>query len=167
MPTPVFVVCSESISQDRETNKLSIFSIIERLNLRIGEKPDGTPEKIAITAFRGRLTAVWMFNPGEVNIPFEHEVAFLLPPNGEELLGPKTDFLLREGFQFYRFITPLVGFPAILKSGTLNLVSRVRRVGDSDWISQSCPVFVSVNEPSTEMKSKMDSRASAGYNNLL
>jgi len=154
MPRPVFVVCSESISQDRETNLLSIFSIIERLDFFIGGKPDGTsdPAQMAIKHFRARLTAVWMFDPDEVNIPFEHEVAFLLPPNGEEVLGAKTEFSLREGFHLHRFVTALVGLPPI-KTGTLNLVSRVRRAGDSDWISQSYPVVVSVSEPSTELKS--------------
>lgn len=91
-----------------------------------------------------------MFDPDEANIPFEHEVAFLLPPNGEQVLSSKTQFSHREGFQLHRFVTALVGLPPI-KTGTLNLVSRVRRVGDSDWISQSYPLPVLVNEPSTDV----------------
>ena len=60
VPRPVYIICSESGSQDLNTGLVSHFQVIEAVQLSQIPMPVGVPT--AVPAFIFRATAVWMRN---------------------------------------------------------------------------------------------------------
>ena len=63
MPTPVYIVCSESGSIDSETQKVSIVNVVEKLQItKIEDLPKGEPggvQRHVIATIPLRITLVW------------------------------------------------------------------------------------------------------------
>src|SRR5438128_1103937 len=82
MPKPVYIICSQMGSEDRETGLLSVFSIIEKLQITSIPVPQpGQPPPIIQWA-PFRVYAVWMKDDGDNPAQdFEFEMNLILPPD--------------------------------------------------------------------------------------
>jgi hypothetical protein len=143
MPRPVYILCSESGSEDAQTRLLSHFNTIERI--RIAPLPaeivqPGKPIPIPSVALRA--TAVWMSN--EEDSPeqeYEYQMAFYLPPDGEEQLVLEGRFFFDADKPLYRMVV-LGMWPPFRAPGVLRIESRIRPVGGTEWLRQDYPISV-------------------------
>src|SRR5690349_11661037 len=75
MPKPIYIICSESIAQDRETNVLSLFNIIERFVVTPGaaivDNDTGMPV-VSLISFR--VIAVWMGTEDDRDVQYESQM---------------------------------------------------------------------------------------------
>jgi hypothetical protein len=143
MPQPVYIICSELISQDKETNQLSIFSIVESLEAHRGQTQRKQGHNVV---GKSRIVAVWMKDDGDEEVQFEEEIVFLLPPNDKEVVAAKGTFHFESGKYLHRSIINMLGWPPIKGSGVMWVQSRIRRKDDEQWKTQSYPIVVDFQE---------------------
>jgi hypothetical protein len=143
MPRPVYIVCSESGSEDRTTGLGSIFNVIDKIQFE--RLPQGA---VGVAGFQFRITAVWKREPGDEGQEFDYEVALTLPATANELrLASGTLVFSRP---LHRLTTQMQGPPPLQGEGELRAISRIRRSGTQDWLSQEYPVLVEEIRPPAE-----------------
>lgn len=161
MPKPAYTLFAQSISQDRETNTLSVFHIFEKLqqrNLADGETLDPRDPN-ANTAFRGVVVSVWVKDPADFGRAFLYELALIPPGTDEEevVIGTsEMKFSEDRSKPFERITIKLIGFPLATKtSGILWMESRIRAKTASEWITQRFPLAIDVvtDQPSAPTNS--------------
>ncbi len=145
MPTPVYLICSESGCEDKETGLASVFNIIDRIVAK--KRRTGTTEDrdtVLAESLSLRIVAVWRTDEeSEFETDFESELrAILLPANQQVTLLADRFRFLRE--QPKHRITVIVGRFQLEQSGQLVFESRIRRTGDSAWLTQRYIVDVLV-----------------------
>jgi hypothetical protein len=147
MPRPVYVLLAQGVCQDRDSNLITIFTIIEQIGLVVpapGEQlnrpllPGEHP--INLTDHRG--VAVWMKSDGDDG-DFEHE--FTMVADGAETgILQRVPFTFAPGTFLARFMILLRGIPVPAESGLIYLRSKVRGAGNTEWMIQDYPVRVGV-----------------------
>ena len=154
MPKPVYILCAENITQDRETNLVSISNVIEKFDVTgipvdLGQLPntDELSKKLAQTAnidIGGRplmkVIAVWALQPGDEGQEFETGMMITSPGKPDMIVGPMP-FQFGEGGIYQRAILTVGGLPP-LQSGTITVVSRMRKKGETAWKTQSYDIVV-------------------------
>src|SRR5947209_20414016 len=127
MPRPLYVICSESGAEDRETGLLSLFHIIDKLQIHTSATEEQR-KKAPLTQLR--ITSVWMSEPGDENQEFEFEVV-LRPPQGEEFKAGRGSFTF--ALPFFRITAKIIGPLPIQGEGILWIECRTRRMGVKGW----------------------------------
>ena len=132
MAKPILMVCSESGSVDHYTNLMSIFNVLEKLEVRptSGGEEDAQAARrqgrapVTGQGYRIMIAAVWAQDSDD-NTPHEYEFTMKVPGiKGEQKIGSGT-FEFSEDKQRHRLF--LSGeIPAPPQSGTLQIVNRVR-----------------------------------------
>src|SRR5262245_21223731 len=90
MPRPVYIICAESGSEDKDTQLLSLFNIVERIEVTPLPQGEG-PFLVLTTALR--VAAVWMRGEGETaEDEFEHQMVISPPANAEPVSTEVTPF---------------------------------------------------------------------------
>lgn len=138
MPTPVFIVCSESGAVDRFTNLVSLYNVYDRIIIT----PQGSGEKVSdghTPWLSIRVTAVWRSSPEERGEEFEYENSLIFPGKKEPLIGSKGKFIFKSRTQ--RFFVNAGSAPPTT-DGQLQAVSRIRRCGEEDWLEQTYSIYV-------------------------
>src|SRR5437868_4455634 len=139
MPTPVYIICSESGSEDRVSGLASVFNVIEQIEVR--PLPPPTPDQPAVVPFFPfRVSAQWMKAEDDAETdPYECQIR-LHYPGAEREPEPVAQTRLHFTRPFNRVTMranlPLA-FPAL---GLLRVECRIRREGDTDWLSQEYPI---------------------------
>jgi len=140
MPKPIYILCSESGAEDKDSGQSIHFKVIDRLLLmdRVPEKPAGV---VLVRPIPLHITAVWMrADTDDSRDQFETQVRIFLPPyNVEWIPAPSTTFSFSQ--PRYRTIMKLAGL-LLTGPGQLLIESRIRKVGDENWLSQSYPIDV-------------------------
>lgn len=136
----VYLVCSESFSLDRDTGIISVFKLLERV--AIVTRHEGMREyPLKLCAI-----AAWSSEPEDQSERFEAALR-IVNPNGEEKVLPVSAPFSFEK-ELHRIIVNLtIGLDArtTISDGLLQLQSRIRKVGESDWIeSMVYPVRIDV-----------------------
>jgi hypothetical protein len=151
MPRPVYIVVAKDIVEDKSKNFLSIFSVVEIVNLTVGpDRPDLDPEVLQELnesrrrAYEFTTVAVWMREAGDDDAQFEHQFAIVLPDH-EDLL-PAAPFQFDVALPLQRFRLIIQGIPAPEESCTINVESRVRRVETGQQWSQRYPIICTVRQ---------------------
>ena len=152
MARPVHIICSASSSTDRITNQISLFQIIDKIQIR--KSPEVTEGvKVFVVQEDLQIHATWMAEPEKGDTSedvFEHELRLIRPDGGiSPMLSTTFKFTLADN---KRFIRMTVGIPGSLPfdvPGIYSMESRIRKEGHSDWISQSCPLWVEHDDFST------------------
>jgi len=153
MPKPSYIICSEFLSQDINTEKICAFNIYEKFRLNLtGESKSSDNDggvKERSHNIDASVIAVWVRNESEhKDTLFEAEFVLYYPNNPEvpEIVianfGPfRVEVVWRlkiEGLQ----LTHAPG------SGLLRIESRIRKIGDNDWLaSQSTYILLYLDEP--------------------
>lgn len=141
MPRPMYVICAQSGAEDKRTNLVSLFNIVERFEA----VPLPTTNPAIIQSPTLYILAVWV--QGETDQPdndFEHQFVFS---------WPEQEPILTEPMRF-RFEKPLYRFMAINPgplffrgTGTFRIESKVRLVGTEEWLRQEYLVAVEMKNP--------------------
>ncbi len=146
MPKPVYIICAEGVTEDKRTNLLSFFNIVEKLIAEPlsekGEKPSKSP------IFQLRTVAVWMREESDpVDQEFEAQLQLIMPPNDEIVTAPNISrFRFKEGSFLVRITLQFMGDPPIKGAGVLRVVCLVRPVGSEEWQRQEYPIIVQIKE---------------------
>jgi hypothetical protein len=143
VPRPVYIICSESGSEDRQTALFSFFNIIEKIQIE-NRPADGEVKLVGTMPFRA--TAVWMAtDPEDWTEEYEAQMVFLLPRSNKELVVYEAPF--RFG---HDMLKPMQRFtvagycPPLDGPGFLRIESRIRKRGESNWLKQDYPIIVEV-----------------------
>jgi hypothetical protein len=154
MPKPIYIICSESGSEDGQTKSPSIFNVIEKLQFSKQLLPNMQP------LLQMRITVQWMCEPEDKNLEFEFDIKLYLPPDNTVFEAGSGKFLFAGEFQ--RQIVKFTGFMPLVGAGIMRVQARIRRVGDTQWIVQEYPLIV--EEAPTVPQAPSDSVAAQSSN---
>jgi hypothetical protein len=134
------MICSESGAEDAGTRLVSIFNVIEKVQVpRTPEPPPGAAVAV-LRALPFRVLSVWMRTeedtPGE---PYEFQVALRHPGQAEAAV------VARGHFAFIDLLSRVVlagPFPLGPATGILWVECRIRRVGGAVWLKQEYPILL-------------------------
>jgi hypothetical protein len=139
MPKPIYIICAESGVEDKRTNLVSFFNVLEKLSFF----RQGTPPP------RGRLSsmrvcAVWMREGDEPMGEYEWELTFITPHSKQEhrVGGGTFIFPNDDARRLFRCTVDVVGTPPIDGSGILSVQHRLRQLGASEWLKQEFPLII-------------------------
>jgi hypothetical protein len=143
MPKPVYILCSESGSEDRITSLLSHFKVLEQMEVReLPKPPPGHP--IAVSSFSFQIVAVWARSDEDApDQEYESSTSIFLPPGDEEIVVASGRFQFLGSKRRYRSIVNVSGV-IIAASGLFRAVDKVRPVGadNQPWLVQAYEVSV-------------------------
>ena len=148
MPKPVYIVCANSIVQDKISNLVSIQGVIERLSVTVkqsGRGPDERPATLVTEAMQFWTIAVWR----KVADDDEHEFKgqyVIIDPAGKDLSTPTTDFRFPAGDKFLFRMLMKFRIESAMSTGMLRVQARIRRGDHEDWLTQEYPIVVDVEE---------------------
>lgn len=144
MPRPLYIVCSESAAIDQDTNRASLFNVVEGLQVTVVPKPSGEGVAFVKTLdFRG--IAVWMRNEDDdPEDEYEFELAARAPGDADENVFGDGKFKFTK--RLHRFNVLIGVHKPWTESGMFVFTSRIRRVGTSEWLSQEFPILVDVTK---------------------
>jgi hypothetical protein len=135
MPRPLFIICSESGAEDKDTGLLSLFGLVQAIQVTKGPRaPQNSPAMNQL-----RITASWMQESGDESKEFEVEVA-VVPPAGEEVFLGRQEFTFEQ--QFFRMTIRVIGLIPVKTEGLHWVEARVRRLGAKAWLVQKSPLQV-------------------------
>lgn len=156
MPKPIYVICCDSISEDKTTNLLSLFAVLEKVIVvkTAVQSGDDVAAATAIgeqigrqKATETRVVAVWMKEPGDEDCVFEHEFSFIAPDGKTTSHPPPLQpFGFERSTYLQRFTLTLVGFPVPKETCVVEIQSKVRMHGDEDWLIQSYSLLFEIVE---------------------
>lgn len=141
MPKPVYIICATGVIEDKQTNLVTIFQAIETVSMTHSDDP----KRLAVNeipAEFGQMTvlSVWMKQDDDEAVSFEHQ--FVLHCDELDDVTIESDpFTFGDNAYLHRFKMTFRGIPPLQSSGMLAIISRIRKVGDTDWIdSQKYPI---------------------------
>jgi hypothetical protein len=146
MPTPVYIICCESGTEDKFTGLASHFNVVDRI---VAKKPppSGADSNVPIIPSPPplRIVAVWRADDdSDFEGIFQSEVIMRLMPKDEiGTLYSDTFSFLRERYKHR--ITVILGGLRVEESGKVIVESRIRRPDESKWLTQSYIIDVVVN----------------------
>jgi hypothetical protein len=141
MPKPVYILCSESGSEDKATSLVSHFNVIEQIELRELPRP---PEGMIplVHPLSTQITAVWTRAEGDDPTHlYEFKITIFLPPDGKELpVGSGTFIFDKPRFRATAYVKGLV----MNGPGSFRAEGRVRPVGSNEdsWVVQNYEIPV-------------------------
>ena len=122
MPKCYFLTLCGGSSLDQHSNNVTLFNIVEQVNLR----PDADPPPGAFLPLE--VHAYFQLGPGELAQPFEVRFA-LVAPSGLELLTDTTSHKSTTS----RYRTRALGLPAPVVPGQYQLCVDVKQPGSDDF----------------------------------
>lgn len=146
MPKPVYIICASGICEDKLTNLVTIFQVLEAFEYTPFENRQEMPAgQIPLEQGSSTILAVWRMDESDSNQQFEHE--FAVQAGTAELISTGlSSFSFTPPAVLQRFKMTIQGFPIMESSGYLRLISRIRKTGDVDWgASQEYPIRVTVH----------------------
>jgi hypothetical protein len=136
MPKGIYVICSESGSEDKETGLLSLFNIIDKIQFAKGP----APQKNSAPLTQLRMTACWMREEMDKDHDFEFEAVLKLPMEIDEVVIGKGTFIFDN--PFFRINVRILGPLNFKGDGILLMESRVRKIGARAWHTHSRPIII-------------------------
>lgn len=136
MLKPVYIVCCENSLEDKTTGLQSYINIYEKIlfHKNPAEVPPAPPTQI-------RVFALWVGEREDIGRQFESEVNVVLPGPSETVLELDKGTTTCTGEGWIRVTAHLIGTPPIEGPGIMRLQSRMRRVGDENWLTQEYPII--------------------------
>ncbi len=143
MPKPVYILCSESGSEDRTTSLLSHFKVLEHIEAReLPRPPAGHP--VAISSLSFQIVAVWEKTAEDAEgEEYESVTSICLPPENNEIIVATGKFDFPGSKRRYRSIVNVSGV-VISSPGTLRVRDKIRacRGTNQEWLVQAYDVSV-------------------------
>jgi hypothetical protein len=155
VPRPIYIICSQTGALDQYTNGISIFNVIE--SIKGSEiKPPSEGGVVFIKPLSMRIVAAWLRE--EADGPEQEFEAHLdvHAPNSNDLIAHVQFPLFKFTASVHRLVVPELAFAPTtdLGPGLLRFECKIRRVGETEWLScQEYVVLVEiVNELGTDAK---------------
>ena len=149
MPRPVFIICYTLGSEDKETGLLSLFRIIEKLqvaHIPFPQLPQGA-QAFLIEKDPMHVVAAWMKNAADdPNDEYEFEMSMMVPGGQEFQLGSGV-FQFDANRPVHRFTVAIRGQIPFKQAGILIIENRIRKKGYTDWMRQDYPVVIDFTPP--------------------
>jgi hypothetical protein len=147
MPKPLYIICSQSSCEDKFTGLYSIFNIIDKLRFSSAPIPNVAP------IVEIRITSAWAKEPGDEDQTFEYQVSLTFPDGINLQIGSGQFAFVSQNYRITALL--LGGLPWVPSgdSGAMVADARVRRLGDSEWSSQTYPIMLEIAQvanPQTE-----------------
>lgn len=146
MPRPHYIICSESVSHDQITKRMSLFHVLEGFQIistKNNQADDDSGQSPGIPArpvFMG--VAVWMrAEDDDTEEVYEFETTATSPGSDEKVVQ-KGEFSFGNVFQ--RFVSGFVLNHPWKESGFFVYKSKIRRQGAADWLVQDFPIPIEV-----------------------
>jgi hypothetical protein len=143
MPEPVYIICSESGAEDKNTGLMSLFNILEKIQV-VKVTPE-TPVAFLPRPLTVQATAAWGRVAGDASDQlFDFQFLFTTP--GLTLAQGAGQFSFGDK-PLYRTIgrADLLQFPG---PGTLSVVCRVKRAGsEGPWQEQRYKILIEEVSP--------------------
>jgi hypothetical protein len=139
MPRPHYILCCQSVSEDKRTGLISHFHVIEKIRLHRPPTVEGQPgTAIWFPPEPFVVVAVWKRcedDPPEQE--YEFQTVLFLPPNGTELRTAPSVFRFSPDKMLFRVTLRSNMTPPMEGSGILRAESWIRPVGsDGEWMKQ-------------------------------
>src|SRR5260370_31147833 len=150
MPRPVYIICAESGAEDTLTGLLSHYKVLEKIQETASTQEQIEPGPNVISLQPLRVAAVWMRTEGDaIQQEYEFETAFILPPEGKEIVVQTGKFVFDADKPLYRML--VIGYAPLFRvSGMFRVESRVRKIGEKEWQRQDYPIVVEAVPPPDE-----------------
>jgi hypothetical protein len=143
MPEPVYLICAESGAEDKQTDILSLFNIVERLVITPMPPVDGV---VLVPPQVLRVVAVWMRNENDgPEDEFEQQMVFSPPAGAASVMTGVTPFRFEK--LLHRFTVKMNIALAFAGPGMFWVETRVRRRGADEWITHRYPIVVDAEPP--------------------
>ena len=143
MPKPVYILCSESGSEDKTTGLVSHFKVLEQIELRqLPKPPEGATFIIPGLFFQ--MVAVWMAaEDDDPDQKYECMTSLFLPPDNQEQIVGTAIFSFEGQKPRDRMTVNFFGL-AFKAPGLLRVVNKMRPLGAGDdlWLVQSYEIPV-------------------------
>jgi hypothetical protein len=142
MAKPLYIVCCESVIQDKASNLVTHFNVIEQFTISSVQHHDET----VVKTMSGRpvplsVDSVWIAEDGDLDCDFDIQLTFNFEPQEKA-----EDILIDTTFKFSgpRHRSTFAISPGVMftKAGTFVVTARIKKKGTSDWISQVYPIEV-------------------------
>jgi len=153
MPKPVYILCSESGSEDKTTGLVSHFKVLEQIELReLPKPPEGAT--LVIPGLSFQMVAVWAAaEDDDLDQKYECTTTFFLPPDNQEQFVGKAIFSFEGQKRRARQTANFFGL-ALKAPGLLRIENRIRPLGAGEdlWLVQSyeIPVIAIASEGSDQ-----------------
>jgi hypothetical protein len=136
MPSPLYIICSESGADDRISGQSSLFNIIERINFF--KLPPGVA---VIGGMNMRITAAWRREEGDAGKGFDFQSGVWSPDDELHILG-SGEFVFEHPTQ--KIGARIAGSLPVTKSGVLRAFVRIRPTGGeaAAWQTQQYPIDI-------------------------
>jgi hypothetical protein len=157
MPTPVYIICCESGTEDTFTGAASLFNVVDRI---MSKKPASahadSKGPIYLNAVPLRIVAVWCAAEDvDFEGDFQSEVRMLLEPQEQVgILSIDTIRFTREKPR-HRITVVLSGLK-VEETGRLVIESRIKRAGEPEWLAQRYAIDVVVKLPDDALPAPVD-----------
>ena len=149
MPRPVFIICARGSVQDKDSNLLSLYDVVEKLVLIPLPKITGQ-SVIVVQSQPFHSVSTWMLEPDKGD-SHEDDYALefrLLPPDGKEavVLQSSKTRLGAADENFQRITLKIESLLPFTVSGLWEFEARIRKDGSDGWISQSYPLQIDIRD---------------------
>jgi len=151
MPKPRFIVCSQSGSEDKDTQLLSLFNLIDKLVF--SQTPVAGSPIVEL-----RITASWAKEENDDGKHFELQARLNIPGSAKSVDFPIEPFTFSA--QNYRFTGRILGMPPVMKAGDLVITVKIREANSLKWIehsTQECLIPIEVNEHQLQAEPSVES----------
>jgi hypothetical protein len=151
MPSPVFILVARTAVEDKATNFLSLFSVLEILSVTQAPPVENADPALVATlnsALRRAnefiAFAVWMREDAiAADVVYEHRFSLIFPNREDQL--PATPFQFDAELPLQRFRLSIQGIPPIEESCIIYVQSLVRRPDTDETWHQRYPILCKVN----------------------
>src|SRR5262245_8925708 len=138
MPKPAYVMCAADAVADRRTNLISVFNVIEAIDVSLFDA-DGPPAVSDTGTQPGRgnsvhIVAAWIRDESDPPVAkYDGQISSLAPDGTELVAGAATSTEFPEADTFFRFhaIFSLPRFPSL---GVCKVEAKLRRTGTQEWV---------------------------------
>jgi hypothetical protein len=138
MPKPVYILCCESSSEDKQTGLLSHFNVFEKFVLQKISREQLPANPPFLMQLQARIFAIWLGEREDEGQEYEFETRIKLPPSGKILDIHAGKFKFARGLQ--RLFANIMGPLPVEGAGIMWIQNRIRRVGADEWLTQEFPI---------------------------
>src|SRR5260370_16449371 len=96
MSKPLFIICSESGVEDKDSRMISLYNILEKVEAT-RSSAEGSQGPTICRPMPFRITAVWMRTEEDGRDDLEAQIAMFLPADGQEVTGAPVRFRYEPG----------------------------------------------------------------------
>ena len=145
MARPLFIICSESGSIDRYSNRLSAYKILETIEI-VGQADyerlrSSSSDELPLPIITIRAVATWIGDPEDTGAEYEYQSQVHYPGTGSA--KPVGAGRFRWAAKNHRVIVDLVLDPQALEAGALRVEISIRPLKpDARWSTQQYEIAV-------------------------